>query len=200
MSRAALPEVPSTHPIGALLPALYAADDFALRFTAGLDDVLSAVLSTLDNLTGYLDPALAPADFLVWLSSWVAERTDPRWPEPVRRELVRRAVGLHRDRGTAAGLAARLRLALGVGVRILDGPGVAWSASPDAELPGAAPELLVQVWPDRAAVDRQQVMAVVAAHCPLHLVPRVEVLAAAPESTTEPESAAAPGSTEPESP
>ncbi|MBM7774858.1 phage tail-like protein [Actinokineospora baliensis] len=182
MSRAALPQVPSTHPIGELLPALYAADDFAQRFTSGLDDVLSSVLSTLDNLAEYLDPALTPEDFLVWLSSWVAERTDPRWPEAVRRELVRRAVGLHRDRGTAAGLASRLRLALGVGVAIEDGPGVAWSVEPDAGLPGAAPELVVRVWPDRGPVDGDQVAAVVAAHCPLHLTPRVDVLAEPPDS------------------
>ncbi|GLW89979.1 phage tail protein [Actinokineospora globicatena] len=181
MSRAALPGLPSTHPIGALLPALYATDDFALRFTSGLDDVLSVVLSTLDNLTAYFDPALTPEDFLVWLSSWVAERTDPRWPEPVRRELVHRAVDLHRDRGTAAGLAARLRLALGVGVRITDGPGVAWSDSADADLPGSVPNLVVQVWPDRATADHDQVIAVVAAHCPVHLTPQVEILPTAPD-------------------
>ncbi len=60
MSRAALPELPSRHPIGDMLPALYAADDFAQRFTSGLDSVLSAVLSTLDNLPAFIDPALAP--------------------------------------------------------------------------------------------------------------------------------------------
>ncbi|WP_026425710.1 phage tail protein [Actinokineospora inagensis] len=181
MTRVGLPSLPSTHPIGELLPSLYAADDFAQRFTAGLDDVLSAVLSTLDNLDRYLAPGLTPEDFLEWLSSWVAEDLDPRWPDHVRRELVHRAVGLHRDRGTVRGLAERLRLALGVGVRIDDGPGVAWSADPEAGLPGSPPTLVVTVWPDRAAADRDQVTAVVAAHCPLHLTARIEVLSAPPE-------------------
>ena len=43
-------------PIGEQLPALYADDDFAQRFTAGLDTVLAPVFSTLDNLPAYLDP------------------------------------------------------------------------------------------------------------------------------------------------
>ncbi|NUT54257.1 MAG: phage tail protein, partial [Saccharothrix sp.] len=83
MSRAALPELPSRYPLGAMLPSLYAADDFAQRFTSGLDAVLSAVLATLDNLAEYFDADLAPADFLAWLSSWVAAGLDPAWPEPL---------------------------------------------------------------------------------------------------------------------
>ncbi|MGW2847530.1 hypothetical protein ACWC5G_21895, partial [Streptomyces sp. NPDC001274] len=67
MTRAAVPGLPSRYPIGGLLPALYADDDLAQRFTAGLDTVLAPVLSTLDNLPAYFDPALAPADFLPWL-------------------------------------------------------------------------------------------------------------------------------------
>ncbi|RLK61957.1 phage tail protein [Actinokineospora cianjurensis] len=184
MTRAAVPGLPSTHPIGELLPALYAADDFAARFTAGLDDVLSVILSTLDNLTAYLDPALTPEDFLAWLASWVAESPDPRWPAEVRRDLVRRATALHRDRGTPRGLATRLRLTLGVGVTITDGPGVAWSPAAGAELPGTPPELVIRVWPDRSPADHDQVTAVVAAHCPLHLTPRIEVLPAPPEDPT----------------
>lgn len=39
MSHAALTGLPSRHPIGEQLPALYADDAFAQRFTAGLDTV-----------------------------------------------------------------------------------------------------------------------------------------------------------------
>ncbi|MEU1297162.1 phage tail protein, partial [Streptomyces sp. NPDC005840] len=41
MSRAAIPGLPSRYPIGEQLPALYAEDDFAQRFTSGLDTVLA---------------------------------------------------------------------------------------------------------------------------------------------------------------
>src|SRR6476620_3318162 len=100
MPRAAVPGLASRYPIGGLLPALYADDDLAQRFTAGLDTVLAPVLSTLDNLPAYFDPSLAPADFLPWLSSWVAADIDPAWPEELRRAVVARAVELHRRRGT----------------------------------------------------------------------------------------------------
>ncbi|PSL55908.1 phage tail-like protein [Saccharothrix carnea] len=177
MSRAALPELPSRYPLGAMLPALYAADDFAQRFTAGLDAVLSAVLATLDNLPEYFDADLAPADFVAWLSSWVAADLDPAWPEPLRREVVGRAVELHRLRGTAAGLVARLELCLGVRAEVVDGPGATWSTRPDTPLPDRRDVVVVRVRPGRSGVvDRERVVALVDAVCPLHVTCTVEVL------------------------
>ncbi|WP_371515577.1 phage tail protein [Kitasatospora sp. NBC_01300] len=190
MSRAAVPGLPSPHPIGELLPALYAEDDFAQRFTAGLDTVLAPVFATLDNLPAYFQPRLAPADFVEWLADWVAVETDPAWPEEVRRAVVGRAVELHRWRGTRRGLRERLRLILGVGAQIVDGGGVAWSTTAGAELPPApSGELLVRVWPERtAAVDEEQVLAVVRASCPVHLTCRVEVLPGPPGPSGSPDS------------
>lgn len=172
--RGALPELPSRHPLGGMLPAMYAADDLALRFTGGLDAVLSAILSTMDNLPAYLDPALAPEDFLAWLSSWVAAELDPAWPLPLRRAVVRRAMALHRGRGTARGLAERIELSLGVRAEVLDGPGARWSASPDTELLGTpAGPVVVRV---RGPVARDRVEALVASACPVHVRCVVEVV------------------------
>ncbi|SCG00768.1 phage tail protein, P2 protein I family [Streptomyces sp. Ncost-T6T-2b] len=123
MTRAAVPGLPSRYPIGELLPALYADDDLAQRFTAGLDTVLAPVLSTLDNLPAYVDPALAPADFLPWLASWVGVEADPAWPVELRRAVVAHAVELHRWRGTRRGLVERLRLVCGVHAEVRDGGG-----------------------------------------------------------------------------
>lgn len=182
MSRAAVPGLPSPHPLGEMLPALYADDDFAQRFTAGLDTVLAPVFATLDNLPAYFQPHVAPADFLTWLAGWVAVEADPAWPEEVRRSVVERAVELHRWRGTRRGLQERLRLSLGVGAQIADGGGVTWSTTPDPALPPApAAELLVRVWPERTPeVDEAQVLAVVRASCPVHLTCRVQVLPGPP--------------------
>lgn len=171
--RAALPDLPSRHPLGDMLPAMYAEDDFALRFTAGLDAVLSALLSTMDNLPAYLDPALAPEDFLSWLSSWVAAELDPAWPLPLRRAVVARAIALHRRRGTAGGLVERLSLSLGVRAEVVDGPEVRWSSSPDTELPRGDGNPVVRVY---GPVDRRRVEAVVASVCPVHLTCVVEVV------------------------
>ncbi|MFJ9692381.1 phage tail protein [Kitasatospora sp. NPDC101183] len=185
MTRAAVPGLPSPHPIGALLPALFADDDFAQRFTAGLDTVLAPVFATLDNLPAYLQPRLAPADFVDWLASWVAVETDGAWPLEVRRAVVGRAVELHRWRGTRRGLVERLRLVLGVGAEIVDGGGAAWSTTAGADLPPApSGELLVRAWPLSALSgtepDEGQVLAVVRAGCPVHLSCRVEILPGPP--------------------
>nr|WP_202438748.1 phage tail protein [Streptomyces sp. SID8356] len=182
--------MPSRYPIGELLPALYADDDLAQRFTAGLDTVLAPVLSTLDNLPAYFDPALAPADFLPWLAAWVGAGIDPAWPPELQRAVVARAVELHRWRGTRRGLVDHLRLCFGVHADVRDGGGVAWSAEPGTELPPAPTgELLVRVWPvaPGATVEAARVLEVVTASCPVHLTCRVEILPGPPE--------AAPGTT-----
>jgi phage tail-like protein len=122
MTRAAVPDLPSRYPLGERLPALYADDSFAQRFTSGLDVVLAPVISTLDNLACYLDPGLTPADFLAWLACWVAADTAPDWPLPVRRSAVAGAVVEHRRRGTARGLVAQLRRYADVHARVSGRP------------------------------------------------------------------------------
>ncbi|MEU9703146.1 phage tail protein [Streptomyces sp. NPDC047981] len=174
MTRAAIPGLPSRHPIGALLPALYADDDLAQRFTSGLDTVLAPVFSTLDNLPAYFDPALTPPDFLHWLASWLGVDLDEDRPEELARTVVARAMELHRLRGTRRGLEEHLRLCLGVEAEIVDGGGAAWSTTPNTPLPEAPTgELLVRV---RGPVDARQVLDVVQASCPVHLTCRVEIV------------------------
>ncbi|MCX2732791.1 phage tail protein [Saccharopolyspora sp. NFXS83] len=182
MTRQAVPGLPSRYPLGEQLPGLYAGDDLAQRFTAGLDTVLAPILSTLDNLAYYFDPRVAPEDFVAWIAGWVAMELDPGWPPELRRAVVIRAVELHRWRGTARGLVDRLWLCLGVHARVLDGPGAAWSTRPATPLPGApTTEARVQVWAGRSAVDRDQVVALVNSSCPVHLTCTVEVMPEPPQ-------------------
>ncbi|SOD85971.1 phage tail protein [Streptomyces sp. Ag109_G2-15] len=187
MSRAAVPGLPSRYPIGEQLPALYADDDFAQRFTAGLDTVLAPVFATLDNLPAYLDPRVTPTDFLAWLASWVGVADDPQWPVELRREAVVRAVELHRWRGTRRGLIEALHLALGVHAEVTGDGGATWSSTAGAELPpDPGAEILVRVWPAREArvdvvgVDMVRVREIVRAMCPVHMAFRVEALPAPP--------------------
>ncbi|MDA3642855.1 phage tail protein [Saccharopolyspora indica] len=182
MSRRAIPDLPSRYPLGGLLPAMYAADDFAQRLTSGLDAVLAPILSTLDNVAHYFDPRVAPEDFTSWLATWVAADLDPRWPPALRRAVLLRAVELHRWRGTARGLVDVLWLCAGVHARVLDGPGATWSTRPGNALPGAATaRAVVQVWPGRSQVDQQQVVTLVNSVCPVHLGCSVEVLPGPPQ-------------------
>jgi phage tail-like protein len=167
-----------------MLPAMYADDDFAQRFTAGLDEVIAPVLSTLDNLAAHFDSRLAPEHFLVWLGTWVGAELDPVWPLELRRAVVARTLELHRWRGTARGLVQRLWLSLGVHALVVDGGGAAWSRETRSPLPGApGTPVRVRVWPGRTgAVDRDQVAAVVAASCPAHVTAEVEVLPGPPDA------------------
>ncbi|MEK8173039.1 phage tail protein [Streptomyces sp. M19] len=180
MSRAAVPGLPSRHPIGALLPALYADDDFAQRFTAGLDTVLAPVFATLDNLPGYLDPGWrrwtsSPG----WRRGW-APPTTPVAPE-LRREAVVRAVELHRWRGTRHGLVERLRLTLGVHADVTGdgarcGPVPGRRPAAGAAHRGGGPGVAGRD-PD---VDESRVREIVRALCPVHVSCRVEVLPGPP--------------------
>ncbi|MDO0928885.1 phage tail protein [Streptomyces sp. TG1A-8] len=182
MSRATVPGLPSRHPIGGLLPALYADDDFAQRFTAGLDTVLAPVFATLDSLPAYLDARVAPLDFVAWLASWVGAADDPRWPAELRREAVVRAVELHRRRGTRRGLVERLWLTLGVHADVVGDGGAVWSSTAGAGLPPEpSGEVVVRVWPGRGPeVDGARVREAVRDLCPVHVSCRVEVLPGPP--------------------
>jgi len=176
--RAAVPGLPSPHPIGEQLPSVYAEDRFVQGFTGALDEVIAPVFATLDNFSGYLDPNLAPEDFVGWLAHWVALRVDEGW-SPVRlRELVTRSVELHRWRGTQRGLAEHMRLLTGGAVEVTDSGGVVASPEPGAPLPDPGPpwvHVRVRV-PDRERIDERRLTATVVDAVPAHVRVTVEVV------------------------
>lgn len=113
-ARGSVDDLASSHPLGVQLPAVYADDDFAQRFVEGLDVVLAPLFNVLDCLEAYFDPALAPEDFVDWLTSWVGTELDGTESLELRRHAVATAVSLHRVRGTALGLSRAVELAFGV--------------------------------------------------------------------------------------
>lgn len=173
-----VPGLGTPHPLGSGLPALYHDDDLAQRLLAALDEVLAPVISTLDNFDRYLEPSLAPLDFVEWLAGWVGAAIDESWPPRRQRELVGRTARLYRRRGTVGGIAEQVELATGGRAVVRDSGGVGWSATPGAELPGTARrQVAVRVSvQDPAAVDQRKVEALVAAAKPAHVAHRVEVV------------------------
>ncbi|MFI7022290.1 phage tail protein [Micromonospora sp. NPDC049900] len=167
------------HPFGPRLPAIYASDDVAGRLLAAFDEVLAPVHATLDSLAAYLDPRLAPADFVDWLAGWVAAETAPGWTLAQRREAVAGAVARHRVRGTAQGLAEQVQMVFGVRPEITENGGTAWSSESGGPLPGTAvPALTVTVRvpePDRVPLDALR--ALVEANRPAHVPCTVRVVA-----------------------
>lgn len=166
------------HPIGESLPALYQEDEFAQRFVGALDEVLAPVFAVLDCLDAYLDPWLAPPDFLDWLADWVALTLDEGWTVTQRRELVAHAVTLHRGRGTVQGLATHLGVITGGTVEIEESGGCVHSGQSGGVLPGSAtPRLHVRVRvADPAGVDPRRLDTLVAEIKPAHLPHTVEIV------------------------
>ena len=176
--RGAILDLPSAVPFGPMLPAIYQEDEFSMRFVGGFDDVLAPILTTLDCLIDYFDPALTPTDFLDWLASWVGIEVDESWATERRRAAVATAVEMYRMRGTISGLRANLEVLSGGQVEITDSGGVAWSTSPMGELPGQnSPRLAVRVSvPEVSERTTKAIDAIVAAAKPAHVVHRVEVV------------------------
>ncbi|MEY9886943.1 phage tail-like protein [Catenulispora sp. MAP12-49] len=158
-------------PLGEQLPSVYADDDFAQRFVAGLDDLFAPMLSVLDNLAAYLRPELAPPDFVGWLGGWVGAELSGDESDPDLRAAVSGAAALHRYRGTVHGLAEAVRLGFGIQPRIHESGGMSWSGRPLGPLPGEPePALEVRLTKEQArSVDLDRLGALVAAIRPAHI-------------------------------
>jgi len=170
-------ELGTPHPLEALLPAALQEDDLTRRLTEGLDAVLAPVIATLDCLYAYLDPALAPADFLEWLAGWVGVTLDENWPMSRRRATVVEAVALYQSRGTVAGLRAHLEMVTGGRVEIVDSGGVTWSTTPGSGHAAGEPHLLVRVSEPDEGTPLSTMDDLVAAAKPAHVPHRVEIVA-----------------------
>lgn len=177
--RGTLSGIPSPHPIGESLPGLYRDDPFTQRLTAAFDEVLAGSIQVLDCYPAYLDPALAPEDFLAWLGGWVGAAPDETWPLERRRAFVASASELYRMRGTAAGLAAHVAIFTGGEVEIAEPGAAGWSAEPGADMPvGSSPDLFVRVRvKDPKTVSATRLEALIAASKPAHVAHRVEIVA-----------------------
>ncbi|GAA0299536.1 phage tail protein [Streptomyces polychromogenes] len=169
----------SSAPLGAMLPAVFAEDELAQHFVAGLDEVLAPILNVLDCLDSYFTPALAPVDFTRWLGGWVGAETEGTEAEDRLRAAVSAAAHLHRVRGTRSGLAEAVRLAFGVEPEISESGGAEWSARPLGPVPGERrPRLHVTLrLPAPTAADEHRLDSLVAAARPAHMPYTVQVTA-----------------------
>lgn len=167
----------SPHPIGAMLPGIYQGDDFAQRFTAGLDDVIAPILCTLDNLAAYFDPSTAPDDFVEFLSLWVGIEFEASWSMSRRREVIAHAVDLHRRRGTVRGIREAVALVTNAAVEVGENGGSRWSRAPGADLPGEpTPHLVVRIAAQSLSdLEMRRVDALVAAVKPAHVPHTIEL-------------------------
>ena len=168
----------SPHPLGQALPALYQEDGFTQRFVSAFDAVLAPIFAALDNLPAYLDPWLAPEDFLEWLGGWFGIVLDESWSPTRRRALITRAFEFYRMRGTASGLKEQVEVLTGGAVELDETGGVASSTTAGGALPGSPNfALLVRVTvDDPASINLTRLDALVMAAKPAHVTHKVEVV------------------------
>jgi len=175
--RGLVPDLESPQPLGAMLPGIYQADDFAQRFTSGLDAVLAPILSTLDNLPAYFDPRTAPEDFVEFLATWVGIYLQESWSLDRRKEVVRGAVQIHRGRATKGGIRDTVAMVLDAPVEVIESGGAVWSQRPGADLPGSAQlELVVRVdLPEISDLEMRRLDDLVKLVKPAHVPHRIEL-------------------------
>jgi phage tail-like protein len=187
-ARGTVTDLPSPVRFGDALPGLFQGEELdsstgtvrptlLLRFATAFDELLAPIFSCLDNFDAYLDPRIAPPDFLEWLAGWIGVELDETWTLDRRRDLVLRAVDLYRWRGTARGLAEAVAVFTGTEPEIVDSGGVSWSTGPENELPGSAEPRVVVRFPaeDSPAIDRVRVEALIAAAKPAHVIAEIEL-------------------------
>lgn len=178
-------ELTSAAPLALQLPAVLQDDDFAQRFVSAFDVALAPIIATLDDLDAYVDPRLAPEDFVEWLAGWVGLDVGTEfasgWDLPTRREVVAGAVAGFRRDATAGGVRDAVLRVTGGEVHVSESGGAAWSATPGAALPGdSGASLHVRVVADgepEVGLDmlRRRVERLVGAMKPAHVVATVEV-------------------------
>lgn len=178
--RGMVPGLGSAVPMATRLPAVLQDDAFVQRLLLAFDDALAPVFTTLDGLACYINPRLAPEDFLDWLAQWVDVKVHDSWHIDRRRDVVANAAEIHRRRGTVPGLADALHLAV-AGVRdvvIEDSGGAAWSKTPGADLPGnATASLHVKVYADAVKdVSVPGLERIISSVKPAHVPHTIEVL------------------------
>ena len=166
------------HPLINTLPALFQADGFTQRFVSAFDEALAPIFASLDNLAAYLDPWLAPEDFLEWLASWFGMVLDESWTIDRRRQLVAKAFDFYRMRGTSSGLKSQIEALTDGTVELHETGGIVVSATAGAALPGSPNfAVLVRVIvDDPATVNAKRLDALVAAAKPAHVTHKVEVV------------------------
>ena len=132
------------------VPAILAEDPLFHELCDAFDELLAPLAAAVDCFAAYLDPWLAPPDFLDWLDALIGAGSEPSWPVERRRDHVAHAVAAHRFRGTAEGLrraaAAAAKVPLDQ-VTVDDPGGVTYSIRPLAAraAPATTPPIVIRV-------------------------------------------------------
>lgn len=182
------------------VPAVYQQDPLFMDLCAAFDDLLAPLVTAVDCFDAYLDPYLAPADFLPWLAGLVGYQGPSRQDAESERGRIAAAVRDHTRRGTPPGVREAAARAAGVPVEqveLEDPGGTRWSPVPggvSGEWPQVAARVRVAV-PSTARgpeAVRDTVRAAIEAIAGVHCTIAVDVDVTTAEVTTADPQAASP--------
>lgn len=174
--RASVPGLVNPYPLLAYLPEVFHTDQVTAQWTAAFDDVLAPFVTTIDCVQSYVDPLLAPEDFVRWLAGWFGVLLDESWPVEAQRAVIADAVELYRLRGTMAGLRRHLDVVVDGSVRITESGGTSVSIRPRPEPPANLRHWVHVVVAPNEALSAEAVEAVIRAAKPVHVVHSLEVV------------------------
>ncbi|MCA1636353.1 MAG: phage tail protein [Acidobacteria bacterium] len=123
----------------AYLPEIYREDDFLGQYLSFFEKVLlrrpdaeikgvpnvappkePGLEQKIEGIAAYFDPMRAPAEFLGWLSGWVALSLRTNLDELRQRDFIKNAVRLYHMRGTKRGIEELVSIYTRLGVSITE--------------------------------------------------------------------------------
>lgn len=170
--RGAVPGLRTPFPMVDFTPAMLAEDPLVREILGALDEGLAPIISTLDCFDAYLDPHLAPMDFVAYLSSWLLVSQEEGWDDETRRTALAMAIQRSTWRGTAHGIEARLASLFGMTVSVEDSGSVTTSRDftpPELWTRAPAPEVTVTLPSDGPQIDLPTVRTALSSVLPAHV-------------------------------
>jgi phage tail-like protein len=156
------------------------AEDPVVQLLLGaLDEVLAPIISVLDCYDAYLDPRLAPLDFVDYMSSWLLVSQAEYWTEETRRASLTSTTPRSRWRGTARSFEGRINSLFGISILVTDsGKVIANSQFTDPDLweKPVSPAVLVSVPKDSDAIaSLEMIHEALQAVLPAHVAMEIRV-------------------------
>lgn len=87
--------------------------DFLHRYLALFDSFLQQTEENVERMAGFFDPDSVSGDYLKWLGTWMGIAEDESWDEGKRRQLIKMAPELYKQRGTRRAVERILELVTG---------------------------------------------------------------------------------------
>jgi phage tail-like protein len=132
----------SAQRLPAYLPAIYREDPFLARYLWAFEQALVEIEQRIDGLARFFDADATDAEFLPWLSSWVAFTLRPDFGLTQQRRFLARIAPLYRRRGTLQNLQELLTIFTRGGVpTITEDPAKPHYFKVSMRLPKDAPDM-----------------------------------------------------------